>query len=89
MFEWFKIKLGLNLIEEHQITINLRLEEICCRLDQIEEKLTDYNFDKIPDAIENLEDNIKRVNQMTLELKGIVSQSRAAINISRNKQPRQ
>jgi len=102
MFEWLKKRLGLDVILSNQIEMQSKLEEIYDDLDHndkferildclitIRDDVKEKDFTKMREATDKLEENIKRVNQMTLELKSVVSQSRAALNIAMDKQPRQ
>lgn len=77
--KWLQRCLGLDEIAQNQLIIKLRQDEICKWLSQIQDMLDEQDMDKIPDAIYKLEDNIKRINQMTLEFKGVIATSRASL----------
>lgn len=61
-------------------TVNLRLDEIACRLSQIEEKLEGFTGSETTyrDMNDITQDNLNRLNKMTLELKGVVAMTRAS-----------
>lgn len=76
--------LDIDEILTNQRRIDLLCEEIIKFNSQIQEKLDDINSINFIEKLDKVEFNAERLNQMLLELKGVVAMSRAALQDKKN-----
>lgn len=76
--------LDIDEILTNQRRISLLCEEIIKFNSQIQEKLDDINSINFIEKLDKVEFNAERLNQMLLELKGVVAMSRAALQDKKN-----
>ena len=80
---WLKERLGLNDFYKSFDNLRLDVMDLNCRFAQMENLINVMNEQKVTNRNikDDLDENMKRANFMMLELKGLVSQMRATVNV--------
>jgi len=66
-------------LEKERIYLYHKFDEVNCQLTEIKQLELLQDFNNFSDKIDKVCENISRINQMTLELKGVKSMARAAV----------
>jgi hypothetical protein len=86
---WIQRILLIDEIYNKQLENTLILNEIQRCVSRVEAKLENLQKIEMNDSLEKYIENIKKANEMVLEIKGLIAQSRPSIKKSVKKRPRQ